>query len=79
MEYDEFRKISEELCGYIPDTSSEILCTIGTRLNNVEGADPLAAIGRFNNKNQRNVRTNEKFNEKFLRKTKQYNYSCSKR
>ena len=52
MESDKFRKRSDALCGYIPNTSSEISDTIGTRLGNVDGADVAAVLGSLNNANQ---------------------------
>ena len=55
MENDEFRKRSGDLCGFIPDTSSEISDTIGTRLGNVDGVDVQAVLGLLNNANKRNV------------------------
>ena len=77
MENDEFRKRSGELCGYIPDTSFEISDTIGTGLGNVDIADVPAVIGSINNNNQRNIRTNEYYNEGFVMRRKLFNYTVA--
>ena len=77
MESDEFRKRSGALCGFIPDTSSEISDTIGTRVGNVDNANVPAVLGSLNNANQRNVRTNENYNEGFLRRRRLYNYTIA--
>ena len=77
MENDEFRKRSGALCGFIPNTSSEISDTIGTRLGNVDGADVAAVLGSFNNANQRNVQTNTNYNEGFVKRRRLYNYTIA--
>ena len=77
MENNEFRHQTGELVGFIPDTSSKISNTIGTREGNVAGADAFAIIGSVNNANQRNVQTNENYNEGFVRRRKLYNYTVA--
>ena len=77
MEIDEFRKRSGALCGYIPDTSSDISDTIGTRLGNVDGADFAAVLGSLNNANQRNVQKNVNYNEGFVKRRRLYNYTIA--
>ena len=52
MENNEFKYQNGELVGFIPDTSSEITDTIGTRQGNVVGADAAAVIASVNNANQ---------------------------
>ena len=66
MESDEFRQRSGVLCCYIPNTSSEISDTKGTRLGNVDGANVPAVFWSFNKSNQRNIQTNENYNERFV-------------
>ena len=77
MESDEFRKRSGALCGYIPDTISEVSDTIGTRLGNVDGADVAAVLGSLNNANQGNVQTNANYNEGFVKRRRLYNYTIA--
>ena len=77
MENDEFRKRSGALSGFIPDTSSEISDTIGTRLGNVDGADVAAVLGSLNNENQRNVQTHANFIVVFVKRRRLYNYTIA--
>ena len=77
MENNEFRYQTGELVGFIPDTSSEISDTIGTRQGNVAGANAAAVNASVNNANQRNIQTNENYNEGFVRRRKLYNYTVA--
>ena len=77
MEYNEFKYRNGELVRYIPDTSSEISDTIGTRQGNVVGADAAAVIASINNANQRNIQTNENYNNGFVKRRKLYNYTVA--
>ena len=77
MENNEFRHQTGELVGFIPDTSSEISDTIGTRQGNVVGVDATAVIASVNNANQRNIQTNENYNDGFVRRRKLYNYTVA--
>ena len=76
MENNEFKYRNGELVGFIPDTSSEISDTIGTRRGNVVGADAAVVIASLNNANQRNIQTNENYNNGFVRRRKLQLYSC---
>ena len=51
MENNEFKYQNGELVGFIPETSSEISYTIGTRQGYVVGADAAAVIASVNNAN----------------------------
>ena len=77
MENNEFKYQNGELVGFIPDTSSEISDTICTRQGNVVGADASAVIPSVNNANQRNIQTNENYNNGFVRRRKLYNYTVA--
>ena len=68
---------NSELVGFIPDTSSEISDTIGTRQGNAVGVDAAAVIASVNHANQRNIQTNENYNNGFVRRRKLYNYTVA--
>ena len=73
MENNKFKYQNIELVGFIIDTSSEISDTIGTRQGNVVRVDAAAVIASVNNENQRNIQTNENYNNGFVRRRKLYN------
>ena len=77
MENNEFKYQNGKLVGFIPDTSSEISDTISAKQGNVVGADAAAAIASVNNANQRNIQTNENYNNGFVRRKKLYNYTVA--
>ena len=72
-----FKYQNENLVGFIPNTSSEILDTISTRQGNIFGAGAAAVIGGLNNVNQRNILTKENYyNGCFRYKTIQLHSCC---
>ena len=77
MKNNEFKYQNGELVRFIPDTSSEISDTIGTRQGNVVGAAAAAVIASVTNANQRNIQTNENNNNGFVRRRKLYNYTVA--
>ena len=77
MQNNEFRYQNGELCGFIPDTSNEISDTIGTKLGDIAGNDSAGVIASVNHANQRNIRTNEKYNEGFVKRRKLYYYTVA--
>ena len=77
MENNKYKYQNGELVGCIPDTNSKISDTIGRRHGNVVGADVAAVIASVNNANQRNIQTNDNYNNGFVRKKKLYNYTVA--
>ena len=75
MSNSEFRHKIGEMVGFIADTSDEISDTIGTKIGDVAGNDLAGIIASFNHANQRSIRTNENYNEGFVRRRKLYNYT----
>ena len=77
MQNNEFRHQNGQLCGYILDTSNEISDTIGTKIGDVAGNDLVGVIASVHNANQRSIRTNENYNEGFVRRSKLSNYTIA--
>ena len=77
MENNEFKYQNGEFFRFIPNNSSEISNTIGTKKGNVVGADAAAVIASVNNANQRNIQTNENYNNGFVSRRKLYNYTVA--
>ena len=73
-----FRQKNGEMVGFMPDTNNEISDTIGTKIGDIAGNDSAGVISSVNNNNQRSIRTNENYNEGFVRRRKLYNYTVAK-
>ena len=77
MADNEFRYKYVEMLGFIADTSNEISDTIGTKIGDIAGNDLAGVIASVNHANQRSIRTNENYNEGFVRSRKLNNYTVA--
>ena len=70
MQNTEFRHQNGQLCGFIPDKSNEISDTIGIKLGDIAGNDLAGVIASVKHANQKSIKTNENYNERFLKRRK---------